>query len=63
MGFMEPAALSDRVLCNTCHHEVPLSEAVVAEAVDYVVYFCGLECYDRWRADANSGYALNAPRG
>ena len=25
------------------------SEAVVAEATDYVVYFCGLDCYDRWR--------------
>jgi hypothetical protein len=21
----------------------------VAEATDYVVYFCGFDCYDRWR--------------
>jgi hypothetical protein len=29
--------------------EVPVSEAVVPEAVDYVVHLCGLECYARWR--------------
>jgi hypothetical protein len=26
-----------------------LLQAVVAEATDYVVYFCGLDCYQRWR--------------
>lgn len=38
------------VACTVCRHEVPASEAVVAEAVDYVVYFCGLDCYQRWRS-------------
>jgi hypothetical protein len=37
------------VPCAVCEHEVPASEAVVAEAVDYMVYFCGLDCYERWR--------------
>jgi hypothetical protein len=41
-----------QVFCSTCQHEVPLSEVVVAEAVDYVVYFCGLDCYERWHAQA-----------
>ena len=39
----------ERVPCDVCQHEIPLSEAVVAEATDYVVYFCGLDCYARWR--------------
>jgi hypothetical protein len=38
--------------CSLCGREVPLSEAVVPEASDYVAYFCGLECYARWRNDA-----------
>ena len=43
----------DSVPCNVCQHEVPTSEAVVAEATDYVVYFCGLDCYERWRNQWN----------
>jgi len=38
-----------RVACNVCLKEVPISEAKVAEATDYVVHFCGLECYDKWK--------------
>ncbi len=43
----------DTVPCNVCQHEVPASEALLAEAVDYVVYFCGLDCYERWRNQAD----------
>jgi len=32
-----------------CLKEVPVSEATVPEATDYVVYFCGLDCYERWK--------------
>lgn len=32
-----------------CLEEVPLSEAVVPEATDYLIYLCGLDCYERWR--------------
>jgi hypothetical protein len=35
-------------VCSLCEQEVPVSEALIPEAVDYVVYFCGLDCYDRW---------------
>ena len=38
--------------CAQCGKEVPLSEAKVAEAVDYVAYFCGLQCYAKWAAQA-----------
>lgn len=37
------------ISCAVCEHEVPLSEAVVPEAADYMVQFCGLDCYARWR--------------
>jgi Domain of unknown function (DUF3330) len=36
------------VVCNICRHDIPLSEAFVPEAVDYVVHFCGLDCFDLW---------------
>ena len=41
-----------QVSCQACRYEVPLSEAVVPEAVDYMVYFCGLDCYAAWKARA-----------
>ena len=43
-----------QILCQVCQHEVPLSEAAVSEAVDYMAYFCGLDCYTAWRARANA---------
>jgi hypothetical protein len=40
--------------CAQCGKEVPLSEAKVAEAVDYVAYFCGLQCYAKWATQAET---------
>lgn len=40
-----------RVPCEVCLKEVPRSEAAIAEACDYVAYFCGLECYEKWRRE------------
>ena len=37
------------VSCEVCLKSVPLSEADIVEANDYVAYFCGLDCYDIWR--------------
>ena len=39
----------ERLPCTVCQHEIPVSEALVAEVTDYLVYFCGLDCYERWR--------------
>ena len=41
-------ATPERVSCEVCLKEVPKSEAAMAEARDYVAYFCGLECYQKW---------------
>ncbi|MDD4928261.1 MAG: DUF3330 domain-containing protein [Gallionella sp.] len=37
------------VACDICRKEVPISAAKTPEAVDYVVHFCGLECYSTWQ--------------
>jgi hypothetical protein len=39
----------ERVACEICMKEVPVTEATVSEATDYVVHFCGLECYEKWK--------------
>lgn len=44
------SAAPDLVSCEVCLKEVPRSEAAVPEATDYVVYFCGLACYQQWKA-------------
>jgi hypothetical protein len=44
----KPVGAEKTVECEVCLKEVPLSEVHVREAEDYVVNFCGLECYDKW---------------
>ena len=39
---------TEKVACEICLNEVPHSEAQTAEVDDYVVHFCGLECYEQW---------------
>ena len=41
-----------RVACEICLKEVPRSEATVPEATDYVAYFCGLDCYEKWKSQS-----------
>lgn len=38
-----------QVHCKVCLKEVPRNEAESAEVHDYVMYFCGLECYEEWQ--------------
>ena len=44
------------ISCQICLHEIPLSEAVVPEASDYVAYFCSLDCYASWLRRAADCY-------
>ena len=39
------------VACDVCLKEIPKSEAKVEEATDYIAYFCGLECYEKWQKE------------
>lgn len=34
--------------CEICLREIPITEATNPEATDYVVHYCGLECYAKW---------------
>lgn len=49
----------DKVSCKMCLKEIPKSEAKSAEAIDYVLYFCGLECYAKWKTESTR---INEPR-
>lgn len=40
---------SEIVACEVCLKEVPKSAATAPEVADYVVHFCGLECYEKWK--------------
>ena len=39
------------VPCEVCLKEIPQSVALSAEDQDYVLYFCGLDCYEEWSAE------------
>jgi hypothetical protein len=39
----------EMVACKVCLKEIPVSEAKSDEATDYVVYYCSLDCYDKWK--------------
>lgn len=51
MSEQDTSAETKKVSCQTCLKEIPKSEAKVSEASDYVAYFCGLECYEKWLED------------
>jgi hypothetical protein len=43
------------VSCAVCLSEIPFDQASVVEVEDYVMYFCGLECYQVWRKAGKNG--------
>lgn len=36
------------VQCSECHREVPHSAAISRESADYTLFFCGIDCFERW---------------
>ncbi|HHM05145.1 MAG TPA: DUF3330 domain-containing protein [Gammaproteobacteria bacterium] len=50
MNTREKANDSDKIACSVCLKEIPASGAKSDETSDYVRHFCGLECYDKWKA-------------
>jgi hypothetical protein len=49
---LNPEWPEPRVGCAQCLREVPKSEATVREAQDYVLFFCGEDCYAAWQRAA-----------
>jgi ribosome-binding protein aMBF1 (putative translation factor) len=43
--------LPEQIACEICMKEVPKTEALNAEGAEYVLYFCGLDCYRKWSGD------------
>ncbi len=41
------------VVCAECMKRIPKDTAQSAEAADYVAYFCGLDCFQKWRETSN----------
>ena len=41
---------AERVACEVCLKEIPKSEAKSPEGTEYVLYFCGLDCYQKWES-------------
>ncbi len=50
----KPQVEDEKVECSVCLKEVPVSEAVNEEATDYVVHFCGLDCYEKWKQQSEN---------
>ena len=49
-----PDTVTEKISCDICHKEIPLSEANRFEVEDYVAHFCGLECYSTWKQRSES---------
>ena len=49
MNKPETSTYAELVECEICLKEIPSSEAKMEEASDYVWFFCGLDCYAKWR--------------
>lgn len=45
------AAEPETVPCEVCLKEVPRSEAKNIEVDDYMLHFCGIDCYDKWHKE------------
>lgn len=54
--------LPKQVSCQLCRKQLPADEAVVEEAKDYVHWFCGQDCYQRWQHDHDHDEEQESPR-
>ena len=48
MNDKDKSAETETVPCEVCLKEIPRSEAKTSEVDDYVLHFCGINCYDKW---------------
>nr|CAB65710.1 Urf-2 protein [Xanthomonas campestris] len=54
MNATSDPTVSDCTTCCECCKEIPLDAALTAEGSEYVLHFCGLECYQRFQARAQA---------
>ena len=41
----------DVIACEICLKEIPRDLAHSQESVEYVQYFCGIDCYAKWQVE------------
>lgn len=46
---------ANRMSCSVCGREVPPSEAQSVEGEDYMLHFCGLDCFNQWQKRESPG--------
>ncbi|HBV21785.1 MAG TPA: DUF3330 domain-containing protein [Nitrosomonas sp.] len=39
----------ETIACEICMKEIPVSETISDEASDYVVHYCSVDCYAKWK--------------
>jgi len=44
----------DLLSCEVCLTQIPADTALNAECDEYVLHFCGIECYRQWRQQSES---------
>lgn len=49
-GKLDRPYSEQKISCDVCLKEIPPSEAKSSEGESYVLNFCGLDCYEEWRA-------------
>lgn len=45
---LKPNFEHEHISCEICLKEVSSNTGKVSEVDEYIMYFCGLECYDKW---------------
>lgn len=45
---------NETIECEVCLKEIPKAEAKSEEATDYVIHFCGLDCYSKWKEEGKN---------
>ena len=53
-SIKKPPKPDDLVSCEVCFTEIPVSEAKSEEASEYVIHFCGLDCYEKWKKQSEN---------
>ena len=50
MTTNEKLIVLEQISCEVCKLEIPITDAIIPETADYIVHFCGLECYEEWKS-------------
>lgn len=46
----------EKISCTSCMKDIPRSAAKSSEASGYILYFCGVDCYNEWNRQAERAH-------